>query len=148
MDSLEVKEAKKTQSIKEQALEKLRKLEATIKGLQTKADALKEALDKEKVRAEKAEKIIASQPNQCWWDGKACGRYSFLGGFQDVGAQCYSCPRLDFDRIRFVFERIFANFKTSEIEMTREEASQIAKEEAWEEIKEILDDVMEELEEG
>lgn len=135
-----LEEVEATKSVKEQALEKLAKLEGIIKGLQTKVDDLQEALDEEKDKVAKA--II----NQCWWDGKSCGRYSEISGFQDADGRCLSCPRLDKDRILCIFIQLFGAKFDYENDKAIEETSKETEEDAWEEIKDKIGDLLEKVE--
>jgi len=111
-------------SAKEQVLDKFRKLENTIKSLRAELAAV--------------EAII----NQCWWDGKDCCRYTQINGLQDAGSLCQRCPRLDIDRVIYIFDRIGINFIASEIEMAKEAATDEAAEEAWPEVNRELDNLV------
>ncbi len=128
--------------VKKEALENLKKLTAIIDGLRAKIDDLKNALA---IEQEKAKKTVI---NQCWWDTKACGRYSQLEGLRDAGARCGGCSRLDVDRINDILDQIIPNFNFADPDSEIEAAKEEAEGQAWGEIRDEILDVLERVEKG
>ncbi len=108
-----------SEGIKRAVLENLQKLAARIKELKGEAEKQKEKIV-----------FLTNQHHQCWWDGGSCQRYSEICGFQDCGATCAQCSRLDIEKFWFVLERLNIDIGDDE--------------DAWQEIHENILEIMDE----